>query len=259
MSSRSSIVAERRLNSLVPCSTNVSLPAIPLDGSSPSPILRHSPSLGSISPSRSPTPSLGIRRAQSSRRLPSRIERSPSARFSQFLDDEGAVTSGRSTPLLADSTTSSSTAETALGDEAAILKLKDDSAKREMVVKEIVDTEKSYLKGLQELCDIYIVAGSAPVSSNSGRKDTVLPGAERRAVFGNVVSSLDAFRVSPANLTLDDEQEAIRDFHEKIFLPDLLEAVQSSPAPSLPAADTSAVACDVARVFVRHAAFLKLV
>lgn len=60
-------------------------------------------------------------------------------------------------------------------------------------------------------------------------------------------------------LPLHDEQEAIRDFHEKIFLPDLLDAVQSSPAPSLPSADPSSVACDVARVFVRHAAFLKCV
>lgn len=80
-----------------------------------------------------------------------------------------------------------------MGEEAVVLKLKDDAAKREKVVKEILDTEKSYLKGLQDLCDIYIVAGSQPVSSNSGRKDTVLPGAERRAVFGNVVGSLNSF------------------------------------------------------------------
>jgi len=182
-----------RADPLLAHSTNVSLPAISLDGASPSPVLRHSPSLGSISPSPSSTPSLGIRRAQSSRRLPSRIERSPSARFSQFLDDEGASNSGRSTPVPADSTTSSSTAATTSGEESAVVKLKDDTAKREMVVKEILDTEKSYLKGLQELCDIYIVAGSVPVSSNSGRKDTVLPGAERRAVFGNVVSGLWPF------------------------------------------------------------------
>ncbi|ORY42449.1 hypothetical protein BCR35DRAFT_41254 [Leucosporidium creatinivorum] len=226
------------LRDLEDLSTNLTLPAIPLDSASPSPVLRHSPSLGSISPSPSPTPSLGIRRAQSSRRLPSRIGRSQSGRFSQFMDDEGAVTSGRATPLPAESSATSSTAATTSSEEAAVLKLKDDATKREKVVKEIVDTEKSYLKGLQELCDIYIVAGSVPVNSNSGRKDTVLPGAERRAVFGNV--------------------EAIRDFHEKIFLPDLLEAVQSSPAPSLPSADTSAVARDVARVFVRHAAFLKI-
>lgn len=46
------------------------------------------------------------------------------------------------------------------------------------------------------------------------------------------------------------EQEAIRDFHEKIFLPDLLTAVEANDVD----AD---VANDIARVFTEHAAFLK--
>lgn len=74
-------------------------------------------------------------------------------------------------------------------------RLRDDHLKRDKVVKEIIETERTYLRGLQELCDIYVAAGSVPVSSSSGRKDSVLPGAERRAVFGNIVRSECQIRV----------------------------------------------------------------
>lgn len=49
------------------------------------------------------------------------------------------------------------------------------------------------------------------------------------------------------------EQEAIRDFHEKIFLPDLLDAAESKVDGD------PDVAHEVARVFIAHAAFLKYV
>lgn len=163
------------------------------------------------------------------------------------MDEEGTIASGRTTP-------SASDPPSAAVDSPAI-KLKDDPVKRAKVIIEIVETEKSYLKGLQELCDIYIVNGSQPVNSSSGRKDTVLPAAERRAVFGNVVSHAERDLLD-VELTRQTLQEAIRDFHEKIFLPDLLEAAQTSPS-KLPSVDASAIACDVADVFVRHAAFLK--
>lgn len=172
-------------------SNSLTLPPITLDSPTPSstassssPSLRHSPSLGSISPSPSPTPTFGIRRAQSSRRLPVRPstgdrERTHSGRFSQLFNDDGVPVS-----------TPSSSSETPCGPTtSSSAKLKDDPLKRDKVVREIVETEQSYLKGLRELCDIYIAAGSVPVNSSSGRKDTVLPAAERRAVFGNVVSS----------------------------------------------------------------------
>ncbi|KAM0749495.1 hypothetical protein T439DRAFT_348910 [Meredithblackwellia eburnea MCA 4105] len=193
-----------------------------LRGPAAVPTLRTSPSLGSLRPS--PVPSqtaFPIRRAQSSRRLPSRSPAGDSSSTFSVYDDSG---SGRSTPLPAGA------------DDAPPppMKLRADLGKRQAVVREIIDTEKSYLKGLKELCGIYIAAASIPVSSSSGKKDTVVPAVERRAVFGNV--------------------EAIRDFHESIFLPDLIEAVRPSavdPTPMEPAVR-------IAQVFIKHAAFLKI-
>ena len=51
-------------------------------------------------------------------------------------------------------------------------------------------TERTYVKGLQELIDIYIKPAVAPVTpvnilgSVSSTKETIIPVAERRIVFG---------------------------------------------------------------------------
>lgn len=59
-----------------------------------------------------------------------------------------------------------------------------DPIKRGKVLKEIIASEESYLRGLEELCDLYI----APASEiKIGKKDSVIPFTERRLVFGNVV------------------------------------------------------------------------
>lgn len=133
------------------------------------PSLRTSPSLGSMNRSPS-TPGVAIRRAQSSRRLPPRARSRADSAMSQFIDDDG---NGRTTPLA--------------NRVPSVPKLRADPIRRSAVINEIVQTEQSYLKGLQELCDIYITAAAIPVSSSSGKKDTVVPILERRAVFGNVV------------------------------------------------------------------------
>ncbi|BGP24142.1 hypothetical protein JCM10295v2_003049 [Rhodotorula toruloides] len=209
------------LRDLDDLSPDLSLPAIPLD--QPSPHLRHSPSLGALSPgglSRPASPA-SMRRAQSTRRLPSNglARRGSSAHFSQFLDDSPDP-SDRSSSIL----------ETP---DLVASKVNDDPAKRDAILKEIVATEQSYLRGLEELCGIYVASASLPVSSsmNGGKKDTVVPTAERRAVFGNI--------------------EAIRDFHRKILLPDLLAAVRAGGS-------STTVAQKVGEVFFDHASFMKI-
>ncbi|GAA5926163.1 hypothetical protein JCM3775_005220 [Rhodotorula graminis] len=226
---RSVLAYLRDLDDLSP---DVSLPAIPLD--TPSSPLRHSPSLGALG-SRPGSPAASaaaaVRRAQSTRRLPSYGSGSSSAfrsssaslRASQAYDDQSPDPSARSpTPCPVAELENSGTKKSA-----------DDPVKREAVLKEIVETEQSYLRGLEELCGIYVDSASVPVSSsaNGGRRDTVLPSAERRAVFVNI--------------------EAIRDFHRRVLLPDLLAAVRGG-------GDSAVVAGKVGDVFVQHASFMKI-
>lgn len=122
-------------------------------------------------------------------------------------------------------------------------KFKDDKGKRAMVVKEIVLTERTYVRGLQELVEIYIKPGSAPVNLLSGSsKETVIPASERRIVFGGI--------------------DALFSFHNDNFLPALEAAI--SPLMN-PAHDVDAdgqlsltVAKDVGNIFFKHAAFMKM-
>ncbi|THH10544.1 hypothetical protein EW145_g1259 [Phellinidium pouzarii] len=90
-------------------------------------------------------------------------------------------------------------------------KCKDDRGKRVMVVREIVETERTYVKNLQDLVDIYVRPASVSVSSigsvTSSNKDTVVPAAERKVVFGGL--------------------EALFIFHKKSFLP----ALEAAAAP----------------------------
>ncbi|KAI0374231.1 hypothetical protein BV20DRAFT_1033100 [Pilatotrama ljubarskyi] len=126
-------------------------------------------------------------------------------------------------------------------------KYKDDKAKRARVIREIVETERTYVKGLQELVDIYIKPASAVVNGLSGvgqNKDTVLPAQERKIVFSGL--------------------EALFYFHRESFLP----ALERASAPLLlPREGSQAdpdgqlslyVARDVANTFVSHAAFMKM-
>ncbi|GAA6019933.1 hypothetical protein JCM11491_006711 [Sporobolomyces phaffii] len=218
------------LRDLDDLSENLSLPNIPLD--SPSPPLRHSPSLGTLSPTPSRVDSPDVRRAQSTRRpLPSRASRpNSSSRLSDYYDDSpDPSSSGRGTPLPGGSF--SPLPGTVGAASAGHTKTKNDPARREAVIREIVDTEQTYLRGLEELCAIYVASSAKTISSNGGRKDPVLPLAERRAVFGNI--------------------EAIRDFHGTIFLPDLVAAVRAG-------GDSTVVAARVGEVFRQHGSFLKI-
>ena len=107
-------------------------------------------------------------------------------------------------------------------------------------------TERTYVKGLQELVDIYIKPASATVTVLSGVsqiKDTVVPAQERKIVFGG--------------------REALFFFHRQSFLPALERASSPlfDPASGAPADDSQLsldVARDVANTCVSPAAFMKM-
>ncbi|KAG6887795.1 hypothetical protein C0995_012699 [Termitomyces sp. Mi166 len=127
-------------------------------------------------------------------------------------------------------------------------KFKDDKGKRTMIVREIVATERTYVKGLQELMDIYIKPACDTVNILSGvgsSKDTVVPAAERKLVFGGL--------------------DALFSFHKDSFLPALevaagplmksSESVQQADADGqLSLSVVKAVGC----MFLKHAAFMKM-
>lgn len=102
-------------------------------------------------------------------------------------------------------------------------------------------TERSYIASLQELAALYIVPASAPL--REGSKETVIPQAERVLVFSVV--------------------ESIIQFHSKVFLPALEEAVANiklgdrDSAASFDHTALRQAAIGVGEVFVKHAAFMK--
>ncbi|KAI3621836.1 grfa protein [Moniliophthora roreri] len=125
-------------------------------------------------------------------------------------------------------------------------KIKDDKGKRAMVVKEILVTERTYVKGLQQLIDIYIKPACANVTILSGvssSKDTVVPAAERKVVFGGL--------------------DALFSFHKESFLPALEMAAAPLMSPSTERDDMDGslsleVANAVGNIFFTHAAFMKM-
>ncbi|KAJ7783474.1 hypothetical protein DFH07DRAFT_995611 [Mycena maculata] len=129
------------------------------------------------------------------------------------------------------------------GDER---KFKDDKGKRAMVVREIVVTERTYVKGLQELVDIYIKPGAAPVNVLGGSsKDTVVPASERKIVFGGI--------------------DALFSFHKESFLPalEIAAAPLMKTSAELLEADADGqlsltVAKAIGSMFLKHAAFMKM-
>lgn len=79
---------------------------------------------------------------------------------------------------------------------------KDDPHTRASVIKHIIETEQTYVRGLRDLCEIYV--GPAAAASSGGVGDSVVPATERRIVFGGI--------------------EGIMRFHTDSFLPALKEA-----------------------------------
>jgi len=106
-------------------------------------------------------------------------------------------------------------------------------------------TERTYVKGLRELVDIYIQPACAPLNLLSGSKDSVVPASERKVVFGGI--------------------ESLFSFHKDSFLPALEGATASvmKPSPELQELDADGqlslnVAKAVGHIFVKHAAFMRM-
>jgi len=124
---------------------------------------------------------------------------------------------------------------------------KDDAQRRVRIVQEIISTEESYIRGLQELIDIYVLP-SAGLDANSGQQ--VVPSSERRKVFGNI--------------------EGILHFHQGAFLPALQSATQfilNTSAGEMEELKKDQEAFNVlsaslvervATVFSKHAAFFRM-
>ncbi|TIB75863.1 hypothetical protein E3Q23_02149 [Wallemia mellicola] len=95
---------------------------------------------------------------------------------------------------------------------------KADPKRQYHVIREIIETERTYVKGLQELVDIYVIPSESEISL-----------AERKRVYMGV--------------------EGLLAFHKDSMLPSLEQALYS-PADE--------IVVNVAKIFIRHAAFLKI-
>lgn len=113
------------------------------------------------------------------------------------------------------------------------------------VVNFVFRTERTYVKGLQELVDIYIKPAAAPLNVLGGVGHSAVPSAERKIVFGSL--------------------EALFIFHKDSFLP----ALERAAAPIMRSASELAeldadggvslsAARQVAQTFVSQAAFMKM-
>ncbi|KAJ7225815.1 hypothetical protein GGX14DRAFT_531499 [Mycena pura] len=155
------------------------------------------------------------------------------------MDSTSGIRGGYSTQTNSVATTDSSGS----GDER---KFKDDKSKRAMVIREIVVTERTYVKGLQELVELYIKPGSVPVNVlGSSGKETVVPASERKIVFGGI--------------------ESLFSFHKDSFLPALEVAaapLMKSNAELLEADADGQLSLSVAKaignMFLKHAAFMRM-
>ncbi|WFD31283.1 hypothetical protein MSPP1_002317 [Malassezia sp. CBS 17886] len=120
---------------------------------------------------------------------------------------------------------------------------KDNSERRRNLLREIVETERTYVAGLRELMDIYVKRARQPIDGSS--TDRVLPVAKERAIFGHI--------------------EGIVYFHTDAFLPSLeaaaqpvLHAESAELGEDEDALVTTRVAVDVANAFTQHSAYFKM-
>ncbi|WVQ96428.1 hypothetical protein IAU59_003533 [Kwoniella sp. CBS 9459] len=117
-------------------------------------------------------------------------------------------------------------------------KFKNDKSKRARIIREIYDTERTYVRGLSELVSIYVRPACQAVNPNKSN-ETIIPAAERKIVFGGV--------------------ESILTIHRDNFLPALEKAIrvllegQDDEEGSLSAATAHAVG----EVFRTYIAYMK--
>ncbi|WFD45737.1 hypothetical protein GLX27_000361 [Malassezia furfur] len=115
-------------------------------------------------------------------------------------------------------------------------RVKEDASKRQRLINEIVETERTYVANLLELMDIYVKRARQPLDGHP--EERVLPVAKERAVFGHI--------------------EGIVHFHAHAFLPALEHAAAPALGAPADAPCTAATAARVAHVFTQHAAYFKM-
>ncbi|WWC96197.1 hypothetical protein V866_003064 [Kwoniella sp. B9012] len=117
-------------------------------------------------------------------------------------------------------------------------KFKNDKSKRAKIIREIYETERTYVRGLGELVSIYVRPSCQPINPNKSN-ETVVPASERKIVFGGV--------------------ESILTIHRDNFLPALEKAVR----PLLEGQDdeegsmSASTAHSVGEVFRTYIAYMK--
>ncbi|KAL7417768.1 hypothetical protein BDY24DRAFT_411722 [Mrakia frigida] len=222
--------------------TGLDTPASQFSGSSPSPAMMTTPTppLGSTSKSRTRRPTTGgggggppeMKREFSEGSMMLAQSSPGGASF------EGGVGMGRAMSTSTAATTENGSDESS--ERVEVRKYKEDRVKRAMVVREIVETERTYVKGLQQVVELYVKPSEAPFNG-IGSKETVVPLAERKVVFNGLSGLLQ--------------------FHLESFLPKLEAAAR--PLLSLNVDDqdgalSRAVAADVGDVFRTYNPFMRM-
>lgn len=115
-------------------------------------------------------------------------------------------------------------------------RIKEDGRRRQRLIGEIVETERTYVANLTELMEIYVKRARQPLDGHPDER--VLPIAKERAVFGHI--------------------EGIVHFHAHAFLPSLEQAAAPALHGAADARATAETAARVANVFTQHAAYFKM-
>lgn len=164
-----------------------------------------------------------------------------------------AESSGFGSPIMSSGDASDSTPSGTTGDissrhsiledagESNKTHVKENAAKRYCVLREIVETERTYVAGLSELMDIYLKRARQPMDGVSDER--VMSVEKERIIFGHI--------------------EVIIQFHQGAFLPELERKTAAllniSELDEEQHATLSAhVAADVANVFSEYATYFKM-
>jgi len=101
----------------------------------------------------------------------------------------------------------------------------------------LISTERSYVRGLEDLVSIYVRPASQSISKSDG--ETVIPANERKIVFGGV--------------------EGILQFHSQSFLPALEKAAESllRSKSDLSGGTSQRLAVQIANVFQQYHPFMR--
>ena len=148
----------------------------------------------------------------------SAISRNPSSETSAAWSNNGALSNRTTLSSINDDKSSNNDNKSNQQTNIPLIESKSDPKKQYHVIREIIETERTYVKGLQELVDIYVVPSV-----------TEIPAAERKRVYLGV--------------------EGLLSFHRDSMLPSLENALY---------AKGDEIVIKVAQSFIRHAAFLKI-